>query len=396
MDPVSFERLLDSHTTKVYNISHGSRGFFNHMSHGLIALYNLGADEKTLQDFVARYAKRLDRPEDHPEQLERPPSGDLGEVKGERKYFYHLLDHYLDKLDVTYGGEMVAAIRGELPNLADGMLCAAFHGIIHLGYGFLRKHPRILAEGLATLHYAHVKIDVGEQKLVESLGSPGDLAITDVLQSVKEDVELNEYLKDTSENLQGPMAGRFPNRFSRGIAVLLQLRPNDLMKYVDHICMPSSYHNVLRGDLQSLGDMCDWIINVAITVYTLSENANDFFFIHGVTASWCLKPLVSSMTDIEDINKLIRIFLCGLIATYLVQDCPALHPDDVNDSARDPDTFWRDAVKDALKQGELDVHIYKLIDVFKAMSNVNMEKELDVMYRAAAKNALYKPIFRVK
>ena len=388
MERDEFDGLLDSHTTKVHHISYGDRGFFNHMSHGLTALYHLGADEVRLERFVQWYSERLEKSADHTEQWNAPPFGDLDEIKGEKKSFYHLLEHYLGKLEMTYGGDMAATIRGELPGLADGMLCAAFHGIIHLGYGFITKHHRIFAEGLATLHYSHTKIHASEEKLAEPLGIPGNVDILDVLKTVKEDKELSNYLRGASENLQGPMAKKFPNPFGRGMMILTQRRPDDIMRYVDRICLPASYQKVQDGDLGSLEALSDWIINCAVQMYSFSEKMNDFFFIHGVTSSWCLKYLLSAMTKVEDINKLTRVFLCGVISTYLVQGCPDLHPQYAENRNTKGDSFWNDIIKEALGQDELDEHIYKLIDVCKSMSDSKEYKDMEMVYRAAARGAL--------
>ena len=74
---------------------------------------------------------------------------------GKRQQFYRLVGFYEVKVE-RHG--LGAAVRQYLPSLSPGLSGAAFHGIIHLGYGCSIRSNRVAAEGLAYMHHSFLSL----------------------------------------------------------------------------------------------------------------------------------------------------------------------------------------------------------------------------------------------
>ena len=392
MNSQQLSEILDYSSTKNYNITYTNNFHFNHISHGVISLFRLGADQVKLQKFTDNYVEKLEKPQDHPEQMHIPLCDDYDMIKGEGKYFYPLVEYYQHKLDDEYHGDIAAALRGVLPNLASGMLGVAFHGIIHLGYSLMTNHSRLFVESLAVLHYTHTRMMVDEDELTPPLSDSGDLDIMDVLEIVRNDLELSSYLKENVEKVrEEPRTVKCPNSFTKGMRILLESRVLEIMSYVEKISMPACYCKALTGDRESLDELCHWIINAAIKTYAFSKKVNDFFLLHLITSAWCFRHILLSITQVEDIKKLTRIYIFGVISTYLVQGCPDLHPLYAEIRVIKGDCFWDDVIKEIMGQDDVDEHIYKVLDVCKAMSDVNKDSHMEPVYRAAVRCTIDEP-----
>ena len=61
------------------------------------------------------------------------------------------------------------------------------------------------------------------------------------------------------------------------------------------------------------------IVVWAATVYALSKHVNNFFLVHGVTASWSILQLMSVLKN-EDYRKVIHRFTTILLAAHVAQN----------------------------------------------------------------------------
>ena len=59
----------------------------------------------------------------------------------------------------------------------------------------------------------------------------------------------------------------------------------------------------------------------AIVLFTGGINRNDFFLLHGITASWALKQVIPHL-DCNDQLLSIRTLLASLLGVYAIQGCP--------------------------------------------------------------------------
>lgn len=127
-----------------------------------------------------------------------------------------------------------------------------------------------------------------------------------VIEAIRDDKELQEFV--TSESKKIDIA--YPSEFSKHIIVLFTHRADDLLQYVKRIELPAFKEDRMR--------MMKWILDVAIMVYTACDQRNDFFMLHGITAAWSLKQIISLLDELHaDIS--INVFLCSLLAVYIVQ-----------------------------------------------------------------------------
>ena len=65
--------------------------------------------------------------------------------------------------------------------------------------------------------------------------------------------------------------------------------------------------------------LMNWIVDHSIFLYQMAENRNDFFLLHGITASWALANIIPLLKSTEDKLDVLQKFLCILLA--VVQIC---------------------------------------------------------------------------
>ena len=135
-----------------------------------------------------------------------------------------------------------------------------------------------------------------------------------------------------------------------------------------------------------------WLTDCALAVYAMSQARNDFFLIHGVTAAWSLCQILPVFADQTEAGqaeamKAIRVFVCGLIAVYVAQGCPALTESQLDVKVR----TWEQIISDALSR-DCDEHIYKLVQVCHERSVENKELKMAQLYLKAAQVALDHPL----
>jgi len=245
---------------------------------------------------------------------------------------------------------------------------------------------RLVCEGLAYMHYSYLPLKLDSVPLfVENIGK-GSCDITDVIESVRKDTELSEFMrtKSKSKEYAGPGIGDF----SRRVRSLFDYRADDLLRYAYRIRIPS-IHQVENLDTEMLcTTLLQWLLNSAITVYTLADK-HDFFLLHGVTAAWSILqvgPLaVGSSRQLT--LELVTTYLCALLATYISQGTPKLCPELLSDDAQKGPTTWTSILDSTLEQ-DLDEHVFKLIQICHELSLETDDQHLQKLYVKAALRAL--------
>jgi 20S proteasome subunit beta 1 len=69
----------------------------------------------------------------------------------------------------------------------------------------------------------------------------------------------------------------------------------------------------------------NWILDNIIAVYTMAEQRNDFFILHGITSAWALSQFLPVIKSEETRLEICQLFLCVLLAVYVAKDRPQLH-----------------------------------------------------------------------
>jgi hypothetical protein len=142
----------------------------NHLSHGVYALWQLGAPAPLVSRYRALYVARLSRlPAPLPPP---PPPASAALLLGQRREYAPLLSLYRGEVRALGVGGALAA---RLPRLLPGLAGAALHGLIHCGVAARRGQSWLVAEGLAYLHHSYLALPpeaVGGKGVV--VGGDGD------------------------------------------------------------------------------------------------------------------------------------------------------------------------------------------------------------------------------
>ncbi len=136
------------------------RGYFsNHLSQACVALHHLGASKERFSAFVEHYTRQLE-PAAGPTRRAQDAGLDLAgvtvaELRGGRRGFYKVRQHYAILLRERYGDRAVDLLRGEFPSLALGISGASLHCLEDLGYAACAGlWPQMVVDALAYLHHS--------------------------------------------------------------------------------------------------------------------------------------------------------------------------------------------------------------------------------------------------
>jgi hypothetical protein len=156
-------RLLAEHGRARWHVEYGP-ALSNHAAHGIIALVRLGADNATMQKWLAHYAAHkimghaLEPPRSANDD-ERAVVSDvtsksevLSKLKGRRSNWLGLAQYFDAQLLKDDHGVVLARW---LPHLFDGLHAAAFHPLIHTAMGLEAGSNETLSDGLAYIVHSH-------------------------------------------------------------------------------------------------------------------------------------------------------------------------------------------------------------------------------------------------
>ena len=302
-------------------------------------------------------------------------------MKGERKCFYKILQYIKALLKDNYKS-IEGLIAGELPKYTFGLGCSAFHGIIHLGYGYSAKDEKRVCEGLAYLHHSYLPLmHTKPLPAADEIGK-GTKSPIELLQSIKEDKFLYNTMVEGIK--KEPWSSMDQGYFQRRLAYLIQAHGDHFVSFLSDMKLDIPRAETSDIDLVELGKQ---VVGIATTAYVMTEPANDFFMLHGVTSSWSILQLLP-LLDAKHGLEMIEVFLIKLLATYVCQDCPklshALTPSVKVDSKQ-----WGDIIEKTLAK-TADEHIYKLVQVSHDMWT--LMPDMGHLYLQAAEIALTKPL----
>ena len=379
-DKTEFGSFLDLNSTSKFYIEYG--GFLsNHLSHGLIALHKLGAIQKTMEEFLQRYSSKLEEPFGDTAMSQKKSCKGIEGLLGARKEFYTLMEYYTEKYKNDYNSNLESLINGEFDHLSDGLIASLLHGLIHLGYGFSEKSPKLVCEGLAYLHHSYVPLKLIERKI--SIGR-GTEDIVEVLRDVGAHNNLKTFMLQEikTERLMKWHTGNF----QRKMFVLFESKADELLQYAARIKTPQLSENFSTEDVVGLGK---WLLDSAIFIYVNSTSKNDFILLHGVTATWSLCQILTAMSVPQQALRAVQTLICGILAAYVVTGAAPLK------ASSDPEmaTYknWDNIIKTTISR-ECDEHIYKLVQVVYERSQEVSGNAQNDLYKAAANVALNYPL----
>jgi len=297
-----------------FHISYKNK-YANHMSHGLIALYKLGAPSSTLQAFFDRYSQKLEPKQQSQGMINQ---NNWAQYVGNKKFYADNLEFFKKEIQ-QFGVEQTLAKY--VPSLIEGVSGWAFHGVIELGYALeLLEDKDNIAEGLANLSCVYCSKGKPTQKA-------NSKSLVEILQDVKNDRVLDV----------------FPIR-------------DDFRSTMELFSKPEYQHLLEKYDLGENFEIQD-LINASIELF-MATGASDFFLLHGVTATRSVKTVLSHILNQKDRSNAIKYLWRGLVCTYIAQGRPELK---TMSDFQSKLVSWEELIQRTLQFN--DVHLYKLVFV---------------------------------
>ena len=366
--------ILEKYNTSKFYIVFLKLGAANHLPQGIIALARLGASEERIEKFVNWYKTRLEEPTGPTAQIWETKDRDVEKLLGANKNFYQLLNYFTEKLEIDYNSDVDLLVRNEFDKLQNGMMQVALHGVIRLGYACAVKSARSVCEGLAYMYMTYEPLVTSEKANV--IGR-GEHELKYVLNMLRKDEDLIQYLSQENEEY-----------FYKRACKMARLKGDVLLHYATLIKTPVL--DLESDSMEAVRSLSKWVIDCAVDLYVSAEFKNDFYLLHGITASWSLYQVLQSYVDPEPAIGAIQTFLCCLLAAYLCEGCPEVS------CPIEPETFkyteWKDIVQATL-EGAPDEHVYKLVQVVKDMSTETEDDEKQVLYKAATNEVISNKFF---
>jgi len=326
------------------------RGFLsNHLSQYVTALTRLGASDEMIERAKRDYSAKLEAR--NGETANSQAAEEISPVEtllGKRRSFYPLVSHYRQLLG-SLGGKSRILVRNHFPPLAAGLSCSALHPLLQIGYGLAANCDESVLEGLAYLHHSHVPLVLKHPESLALVGE-GEEEVEEVLDRLRKDHRLREAIESHADEEEKVLALGL-GRFQRRMLVTVTMFADTLLDFALAIAKPANLTN------------SSWLQQLALTLFTRSEVANDFFLLHGVTATWALTEQVIPCLEESDSSRILNSFLFVLLAVFVARECPAL--------TRKPEPSES---RDALRSQVLDLgtttdeHIFKVVQVSLELS----------------------------
>lgn len=356
----------------------------NHMSHYLVALYELGASKERLEKAYEDYST------DTKLEPARPPTTTITtdtwrDYRGKKSHHLDLVAFFsreLEQLGVR------TTLRRYVPDLLEGVCGSAFHGVIQLGYALEVMDVPNIAEGLAYFTYSFYSL--GHPKTTASVtgdeAASATLSPSDVmalLDRVRQDARFGEVF--TGDNKKLGFQKRLhllAAQYQDGIAPYdLDFRPLIVGRRDDDAS------STRRSRIEALIDL---FTLSALKVFA-SSGYQYFFVLHLVTAFRALKVTLAALCglsqveeedvsddDAELVASAFGYFWRSVVCSYIAVDRPAVsdvtpdaikHDEDeakkekenATSERRKAMSSWADVVAEVMPSH--DEHLVKLVFV---------------------------------
>ncbi|KUF84101.1 hypothetical protein AM587_10002401 [Phytophthora nicotianae] len=303
------QQLTRTWSTLRYRMEYG--GYLsNHLLHGVVALFDLGASEEKIEEFAECYSTKLEKAEPSHDDVMQPDvrAKFLKESKlafesakgllGKRQNFDGLLALYAAEVQEL---GIDKAVKKHLPVLVGGLAGALLHAIIQLGYAYHIGGERLVAEGLTYMHYAYLSFDEPQQVNAEELQEKKTFSRDEAMQLVRmlngNDFLLNEMsCKLQAKPLVDLEIGGIQKRLStmsgdpeRGSSEAFNLIWDAINAY----------------NLSKMNGV--FALDVAFWLYMMIEH-NDFVILHAVTSAWALQQ-VEHLLEPKDHERAWKVWL---------------------------------------------------------------------------------------
>ncbi|CEG40074.1 proteasome subunit beta type [Plasmopara halstedii] len=391
------QALSRKYSTLRYKVEYNSY-LSNHLLHAVVALHDLGANEQKIADYAAHYSQKLDVEDpDHEDVYEHAATKSMLDddqiqmLLGKRQNYDALLAYYAQ--DVKKFG-VDGAVRKHLPHLYSGLAGALMHGIIQLGYAYHIGGDRLVAEGLAYLHYSYLPFNEPIMPLSQNLL----LQFTrQTVYEVVDAVTSNAFLRSEQDRVMSisPVKDLDIGWIQRGLNVLSGHLTHNSPRAFAFLWEKVNEFDFSDFDGTHALDMIMWL-------YVMLQH-NDFIVLHAVTSAWSIQRL-ENLLSLSDRTKAWRVWfhvaLSALITSrardFRMQDvCPP--EQELNSRLAELPTWYQLREMTIALPGFPDEHVYKLVQV--ACDHVHAGKssgflsatERDFVARTAAITVITSP-----
>ncbi|KAI0337856.1 hypothetical protein BDW22DRAFT_1464375 [Trametopsis cervina] len=348
--------LKDNH--KKWHIYFNDRGFHNHASHHLLAIYAMGANSQLLE---AAYGTHVayQRPAFPPPEAKAISAviddSNWKDFLGDERYYQAYVtfistklieerqdvQHIFEKYVFSKDANIVPGAGAKPPMMLSRFLAGLLHPLIHAGYGAEFSLPGLVSEGIAqAATHTPEAIDILPAKLFESdgLGNlTAKLASASISSGSKQFAPhalsiLGRVSKDPAFNPKAlglPVPRDHPEQLTD---LVVRVAGAELASYIEEWAQDLSGEvgpAVLKAKCEELA----WLNTVVFGVggwagRAQSTDANkefnaDFLLMHLVTSSLLLPSLVNTLTP-SSASLLLRAYFSISIIVYIARGRPLL------------------------------------------------------------------------
>jgi hypothetical protein len=381
--------------TDVYHIEYNRGLFTNHLMHGVVALVGLGAPDVKVASFARHYAQHLD-----PAYKKSADTGitqeTLKDFYGKRKNYPDLIEFFCTELESlrvsgSHVDPLALLLQQHIPDLVDGGIGgAAFHPIIHIGYGLMQDgsgdfiaSQRDVIDGLAYMAYScrrpvggtssyeiaeSMVKELGLKKEVPQWGSGPEYGIPDLsdtflmlIESFRSNEEVRKMMSQLPDLASSSQYDSMEpaSRFEKKMAALSDDHGNNLIdNYARKAVIALHSRFIGEKSISFISYLMKAVIDGTIGVYANSSIADDFFLLHGVTSSWALRRVLYYFDSFDVSLQILIAYLKAIFSAYVTQGMPTM----VSKVPVESLPSWKDIVKKAVGcSDDVDEHVYKLV-----------------------------------
>ncbi|GAB9474804.1 Proteasome subunit beta type-6 [Globisporangium polare] len=356
--------------------------FSNHLLHGVVALYELGAPREQIETFAEHYAKaKLETTAyDHEDPFELvvaeedssksdapvtmiPSAERVKELLGKREDFDALLAFYAHEVKLHGTDE---AIRKHLPFMVGGLCGALLHGLIQLGYAYHIGGDRLIAEGLAYFHFSYLSFEDKDDYKNDSSSESLDEG-TKKKQFTREEALQVAHAVKNHEFILSEMRAQLKTEPFADLAIGVYQRNLSALSAHPERGSAAAFQLISRTldqfDFSEING--DVALDFSLWLYDMMEHS-DFVIAHAVTSAWSLKQL-EHLLGRDDLVRAWKVWFRVAVSAFIQQRVTDLSADDICDRMElELSTLdsWKEIIERTLALGgSTDEHVYKVVQV---------------------------------
>ncbi|KAJ7578005.1 hypothetical protein C8J56DRAFT_836198, partial [Mycena floridula] len=322
-----------------WNIFFNDRGFHNHITHHVLAIWALGAPKSAIEAAYERDSLEQIPAFESPEPITvhnfEEHLGDRRFWKAYNDFFKNLvekegvdavIEEYIFSQKANFHPSLKAGQKH--PQMFDRFLASLLHPMIHLGYGAEFSLPGMVVEGLAETAVHEVQTSACLQPLdlfhtssvTEKLASQVQSALrldSTIAQGTHAFTILSRILKDP----QFDPATKQPNDMTQIFSTTMKNHGAALAKYAAAWTVDTSNPKDIERKIEEIQWMNTVIFGVA--GWSKSKEFNsDFFSMHLVTSSLFLPSLAAKLSPVSQ-GILLRGYFAASLAWWVARGRPA-------------------------------------------------------------------------